>query len=148
MSGAISTRAARLAIVAIVSYQILLIALIFLRPDLAPSWHTISEWAMGPYGHTAIRLDYVMRVSYFGVELCGFIRAAEIPAAWTHGPNRTLHTPDLRNRRDWSRNMNHRSNAAALSAVRQGNTSRDIRHQSDGASSICSAAYQPQPGSL
>ena len=50
MSGAISTRAARLAIVAIVSYQILLIALIFLRPDLAPSWHTISEWAMGPYG--------------------------------------------------------------------------------------------------
>jgi hypothetical protein len=50
MSGAISTRAARLAVVAIVSYQILLIALIFLRPDLAPSWHTISEWAMGPYG--------------------------------------------------------------------------------------------------
>ena len=48
MSGAISTRAARLAIVAIVSYQILLIAMIFLRPDLAPSWHTISDWAMGP----------------------------------------------------------------------------------------------------
>jgi hypothetical protein len=50
MSGAISTRAARLAIVAIVSYQILPIALIFLRPDLAPSWHTISEWAIGPHG--------------------------------------------------------------------------------------------------
>jgi len=49
-STAISTRAARLAVVAIVSYQILLIALIFLRPDLAPSWHTISEWAIGPYG--------------------------------------------------------------------------------------------------
>jgi hypothetical protein len=49
-SAAISTRAARLAIVAIASYQILLIALIFLRPDLAPSWHTISEWAIGPYG--------------------------------------------------------------------------------------------------
>ncbi len=41
-SAAISTRAARLAIVAIVSYQILLIALIFLRPDLAPSWHTTA----------------------------------------------------------------------------------------------------------
>jgi DNA-binding FrmR family transcriptional regulator len=50
MSRAISTRAARLAIIAIVSYQILLIALIFLRPDLAPSWHTISEWAIGRYG--------------------------------------------------------------------------------------------------
>jgi Protein of unknown function (DUF998) len=50
MSVAISTRAAQLAIVAIVSYQILLIVLIFLRPDLAPSWHTISEWAIGPYG--------------------------------------------------------------------------------------------------
>jgi hypothetical protein len=49
-SAAISTRAARLAIVAIASYQILLIALIFLRPDLAPSWHTISEWAIGPHG--------------------------------------------------------------------------------------------------
>lgn len=47
---AISTRAARLAIAAIVTYQILLIVLIFLRPDLAPSWHTISEWAIGPYG--------------------------------------------------------------------------------------------------
>src|ERR1700684_3717341 len=48
-SAAISIRAAGLAIVAITSYQALLIALIFLRPDLAPSWHTISEWAMGPY---------------------------------------------------------------------------------------------------
>jgi hypothetical protein len=50
MSGAISTQAARLAIVAIVSYQILLITLIFLRQDLALSWHTISEWAIGSYG--------------------------------------------------------------------------------------------------
>jgi hypothetical protein len=50
MSGVSSIRAARLAIVAIVLYQIVLITLIFLRPDLAPSWHTISEWAIGPYG--------------------------------------------------------------------------------------------------
>jgi hypothetical protein len=49
-SATISIRAARLAIVAIASYQGLLIVLIFLRPDLAPSWHTISEWAIGPYG--------------------------------------------------------------------------------------------------
>jgi hypothetical protein len=49
-SATVSTAAARLAIGAIVSYQILLIVLIFLRPDLDPSWHTISEWAIGPYG--------------------------------------------------------------------------------------------------
>ena len=49
-SAAISTTAARLAMGAIVSYQILLIVLIFLRPDLDPSWHTISEWAVGPHG--------------------------------------------------------------------------------------------------
>jgi hypothetical protein len=49
-SGVISKTAAWLAIGAIVAYQILLIVLIFLRPDLDPSWHTISEWAIGPYG--------------------------------------------------------------------------------------------------
>jgi hypothetical protein len=49
-SAAISTTAARLAIAAIISYQILLILLIFLRPDLDPSWHTISEWAIGRHG--------------------------------------------------------------------------------------------------
>jgi hypothetical protein len=48
-STTISIAPARLAIATIVSYQILLIVLIFLRPDLDPSWHTISEWAIGPY---------------------------------------------------------------------------------------------------
>jgi hypothetical membrane protein len=37
-------------ITAILTYHALLIALIYLRPDLDPSWHTISEWALGPYG--------------------------------------------------------------------------------------------------
>jgi|GEM_PF-3304336 len=50
MSRAISTTAARLATGAIVSYQVLLVVLIFLRPGLEPSWHTISAWAIGPYG--------------------------------------------------------------------------------------------------
>ena len=45
---AISTTAARLAIGAILMYEVLLVVLIFLRPDLDPSWHTISEWAIGP----------------------------------------------------------------------------------------------------
>jgi hypothetical membrane protein len=49
-TAAISTTAARLAIGAILTYQILLVVLIFLRPDLNPSWHTISEWAIGPDG--------------------------------------------------------------------------------------------------
>ena len=63
-SVAISTRAARLAIGAIVSYQLLLIALIFLRPDLAPSWHTISEWAIGPYGWLMSAAFLISALSY------------------------------------------------------------------------------------
>jgi hypothetical membrane protein len=63
-SAAISTRAARLAIVAIVSYQILLIVLIFVRPDLAPSWHTISEWAIGPYGWIMSGAFLISALSY------------------------------------------------------------------------------------
>jgi hypothetical protein len=47
---AISPRAAQLSIAAVITYQLLLIALIFIRPDLDPSWHTISEWAIGPHG--------------------------------------------------------------------------------------------------
>ena len=34
----------------LVVYQALLLLLIGLRPDLDPSWHTISEWAIGPWG--------------------------------------------------------------------------------------------------
>jgi Protein of unknown function (DUF998) len=60
----ISTRAARLAIVASVLYQFLLIALIFLRPDLAPSWHTISEWAIGRYGLMMSGAFLISAVSY------------------------------------------------------------------------------------
>jgi hypothetical protein len=63
-SAAISIRAARLAIVAIASYQLLLIVLIFLRPDLAPSWHTISEWAIGPYGWIMSGAFLISALSY------------------------------------------------------------------------------------
>ena len=63
-SAAISTRAARLAIVAIVSYHLLLIVLIFLRPDLAPSWHTISEWAIGPWGWMMSGAFFISALSY------------------------------------------------------------------------------------
>src|SRR6186997_2653448 len=50
MKNIISNVAARLSIAAIVTYQTLLFALIFIRPDLDPYWHTISEWAIGPHG--------------------------------------------------------------------------------------------------
>jgi hypothetical protein len=63
-STAISTTAARVAIAAIVSYQVLLITLIFLRPDLDPSWHTISEWAIGPYGWLMSATFLISAVSY------------------------------------------------------------------------------------
>jgi uncharacterized protein DUF998 len=63
-SEAISTRAARLAIATITTYQVVLIALIFLRPDLAPSWHTISEWAIGPYGWVMSGAFLISALSY------------------------------------------------------------------------------------
>ncbi|HZQ56046.1 MAG TPA: DUF998 domain-containing protein [Bryobacteraceae bacterium] len=61
---AISVRAARLAMGAIVLYQALLILLIFLRPDLDPSWHTISEWAIGPYGSIMSAAFLISALSY------------------------------------------------------------------------------------
>jgi hypothetical protein len=41
---------ARASIAAAISFQALLFALIFLRPELDPYWHTISEWAIGSWG--------------------------------------------------------------------------------------------------
>jgi len=63
-SVAISTRAARLAIAAIATYQVLLIVLIFLRPELDPSWHTISEWAIGPHGWIMSAAFLISALSY------------------------------------------------------------------------------------
>ena len=66
-SRTIPTTAARLAMVAIVAYQVLLIILIFLRPDLDPSWHTISEWALGPYGWVMSGAFLISALSYAAV---------------------------------------------------------------------------------
>jgi hypothetical membrane protein len=60
----VSTTAARLAKGAIVAYQIVLVVLIFLRPDLDPSWHSISEWAIGPHGWMMSAAFLVSAVSY------------------------------------------------------------------------------------
>lgn len=36
--------------VAVVLFQVLLFAMIVVRPDIDPYWHTISEYAIGPWG--------------------------------------------------------------------------------------------------
>lgn len=61
---AISLTAARLSIAAVLTYQVLLIALIFIRPDLDPSWHTISEWAIGRFGWIMIVAFLISATSY------------------------------------------------------------------------------------
>lgn len=63
-SADVSISTAWLAMSAIVAYQVLLIALIFLRPDLAVSWHTVSEWAIGPYGWMMSGAFFISAVSY------------------------------------------------------------------------------------
>jgi len=60
----IPLKAAWLSIAAVVTYQVLLIVLIFLRPDLDPSWHTLSEWAIGPYGWMMSMAFLVSATSY------------------------------------------------------------------------------------
>jgi len=68
-STTISTAAARLAIAGIAVYQILLVVLIFVRPDLDPSWHTISEWAIGQYGWIMSGAFLISAASYAGLFL-------------------------------------------------------------------------------
>jgi len=60
----ISITAARVSIAALITYHILLFALIFIRPDLDPSWHTISEWAIGPYGWIMSMAFMICALSY------------------------------------------------------------------------------------
>ena len=56
--------AAKLSMIAIIIYQVLLIALIFIRPDLDPTWHTISEWAIGKYGWVMTSAFFISAISY------------------------------------------------------------------------------------
>jgi len=56
--------AARISIVAIIIYHILLFALIFIRPELDPYWHPISEWAMGRHGWIMIMAFLISATSY------------------------------------------------------------------------------------
>ena len=58
------TLAARAALTTAIAYQTLLLLLIPLRPDLDPSWHTISEWAIGPYGWVMTAAFLISASSY------------------------------------------------------------------------------------
>ena len=60
----VSSAAPWLALTAIITFQLLLIVLILIRPDLDPSWHTISEWAIGPYGWVMSLAFLISAVSY------------------------------------------------------------------------------------
>lgn len=60
----VSSTAARLSIAAVVTYQVLLVALIFIRRDLDPSWHTISEWAIGSHGWLMVMAFLISALSY------------------------------------------------------------------------------------
>ena len=48
----------KLSILMAVTYQVLLIILIFLRPDIHPYSNTISEWAIGKFG-------WLMQIAFF-----------------------------------------------------------------------------------
>jgi len=63
-NGRIPVMAARLSITAAITYQVLLLVLIFMRPELDPSWHTISEWALGHYGWIMILAFLISAASY------------------------------------------------------------------------------------
>lgn len=63
----VSTKAAWLTIGTGVAYQALLGALIFFRPDLNPSWHSVSEWAIGPHGWIMSNTFVVCSISYFSL---------------------------------------------------------------------------------
>jgi Protein of unknown function (DUF998) len=56
--------AALIAAGAAITNQVLLFALIVLRPDLDPSWHTLSEWAIGPYGWLMKTAFFVSALAY------------------------------------------------------------------------------------
>lgn len=78
MKGSRGTAAA-VAIAAIITYHVLLFALIFIRPDLDPYWHTISEWAIGPWGWVMTAAFISGGVSY---AVLFFVLRSEVRGWW------------------------------------------------------------------
>ncbi len=59
-----STRISGISIGAVILYHLLMTATIFLRPDLDPYWHTISEYAVGSFGWIMVAAFISSSVAY------------------------------------------------------------------------------------
>jgi hypothetical protein len=70
--------APRISIVAVVSYHVLLFVLIFIRPELDPYWHPISEWAIGRNGWIMILAFLISATSYGAL----FIALRKVVTGW------------------------------------------------------------------
>jgi hypothetical protein len=56
--------APRISIVAVITYHVLLFVLIFIRPELDPYWHPISEWAIGRHGWIMVMAFMISATAY------------------------------------------------------------------------------------
>ena len=61
---AISRTAALLAFAGAFTFAVLLVALHFIKPELDPSWHFISEYAIGRYGWVMVLAFLSLAISY------------------------------------------------------------------------------------
>ena len=66
---AISPTAARLSFAGAATFALLLAALHFIKPELDPSWHFISEYAIGEYGWIMVLAFLSLALSYVGLFL-------------------------------------------------------------------------------
>jgi hypothetical protein len=79
MNSMASITAVRISIAAVITYHLLLFALIFIRPDLDPYWHPISEWAIGPNGWIMV-LAFLTSATAYGTLF--FSIRTEVKAWW------------------------------------------------------------------
>jgi len=70
---AVSSTAARLSFAGAATFVVLLAALHFIKPELDPSWHFISEYAIGDYGWIMVLAFLSLALSY--VSLFAAIRS-------------------------------------------------------------------------
>jgi hypothetical protein len=61
---AISRTAARLSFAGAATFALLLAALHFIKPELDPSWHFISEYAIGEYGWIMVLAFLSLALAY------------------------------------------------------------------------------------
>jgi hypothetical protein len=61
---AVSSAAARLSFAAAATFVVLLAALHFIKPELDPSWHFISEYAIGRYGWIMVLAFLSLAIGY------------------------------------------------------------------------------------